>query len=112
MCATYCCTRFMTIDSKKCHITAERGRRQQSVQLLHFVDQENAQLVIGKTQNLHLLCVSLYHREFCLSNSKVYVSSDHFNSFDSIMVVKLEETKFLKYFIIRKFYVDPVKKLK
>ena len=63
MCAAYCCTLFMTIDSKKWHITAERSLRQQFAQLLqftqllHFVDQENAQLVIGKTQNLYLLCV-------------------------------------------------------
>ena len=57
MCAAYCCTLFMTIDSKKWHITAERSLRQQFAQLLHFVDQENAQLVIGKTQNLYLLGV-------------------------------------------------------
>ena len=57
MCATYCCTLFMTIESKKWHITAERSLRQQFAPPLHFVDQENAQLVIGKTQSLYLpLC--------------------------------------------------------
>ena len=73
MCATYCCTLFMTIDSKKWRITPERRLGQQFVQLLHFVEQENAQLIPGKTQSLYLLCVFIMSPMNSLSFSGVCV---------------------------------------